>query len=1113
MPNLDIKLNSAQQEAVDTIDGPVLVLAGPGTGKTQLLSARVANILTKTDTPANSILCLTFTEIGAGNMLERLTSFIGQDAYQVNINTYHGFSQTIINQNRDYFANQNLDKVVDFITQHNLIREIQAELPVNNILKKINPRDIISTIGELKQALISPSNLLKLADENKQQIEAINKRLAVILADFGRMPGYNKAVVYFEQIQTALSELAPQKSVLEDFSPLLQIALRELNKALVEARADEKGSTKPLTAWKNDFLTKDEKNNFVLGDGWNDLRLRALQYIYEQYNQKMSELGLYDFDDMILRTIDTIEKNQDLKFTLQEKYLYILLDEYQDTNRAQSRLIELLTDNPVHEGQPNVMAVGDDDQAIYAFQGALYSNMIDFYNTYHDTKIINLTKNYRSHPDILLVAQNIAQQIDDRLINNLEQQGLTKDITAANPNVKECQITRLDYANPLAEYAGVAQKIKDLVDAGEDPNEIAVLSTRHHHLESLAPYLAEHELSIRYEKSQNVLDNPGVKLMLSLAKLINAIAERQPHNDLMVEVLSHPIWQLDTPVLWQLAWQAGNRQSWLEFILKNDQFSELRPLVYWLMEFAKIAPATSLEANFDYLIGNTAIEYQVDNKTDNFTSPIKDYYQQGRPDKLIDFVLDINLLREHYLAYSANHTENKNPLQCLVQLVANYEEADEKMTRTNSYNEHAQSVNLMTVYSAKGLEFKHVFVLETNDNTWGKSRSNSNRVALPDNLQPIRHDHETLDEKARLLFVAITRAKSHLYLVNSLASLTNRANTRLRFMKEIETKDGWRAESLPESSAAIRQVEDELTYSELDNNLLDNFSDWRDRHIKAVPKLQDLLEPRLAKYKLSATSFNNYTDLIYNGPKKYFLNHVLGFPGSYSTAALYGIGIHFALDSLQKSSEPATPELAMKLFRQKLYEFDLSEADFNDLVSRAENSLPKFVEARAELFQTQDGIKVETENNYYSHHVVWQDVRLTGTIDRLEINPKAKEITIVDFKTGKSFRQFDNSNAALYHHRKQLYFYKLMLEASQRFVGYCVKDWRLEFVDPDGAGEINFIAQDFDDVEVERINQFIKAIWQKTMALDFTEPEFAPGKQIGLSDIKKFEQSLLEERR
>ena len=138
-------------------------------------------------------------------------------------------------------------------------------------------------------------------------------------------------------------------------------------------------------------------------------KLLAAADIYEQYLQALNERNLFDYDDMILRAVRGLETNDDLRFTLQERYLYILLDEFQDTNGAQLRLVELLTDNPVLEGRPNVLAVGDDDQAIYAFQGADYSHMLQFRDLYRDVVPVALTKNYRSHAHILHAARGIAE--------------------------------------------------------------------------------------------------------------------------------------------------------------------------------------------------------------------------------------------------------------------------------------------------------------------------------------------------------------------------------------------------------------------------------------------------------------------------------------------------------------------------------------------------------------------------------------------------------------------------------------------------------------------------------------------------------------------------------
>src|SRR5665647_1201749 len=167
------KLNAAQKEAVDTIDGPLLVIAGPGTGKTQLLSARVANILEKTDSLPQNILCLTFTENGALNMRERLTRFIGQAAYDVTISTYHAFGADILRRFPQYFTEYRLENPVDELGKHQIVSGIVETMSYANPLKQTQHHlgDLIATISEVKRALLTSENLRAIAAENISLIQ------------------------------------------------------------------------------------------------------------------------------------------------------------------------------------------------------------------------------------------------------------------------------------------------------------------------------------------------------------------------------------------------------------------------------------------------------------------------------------------------------------------------------------------------------------------------------------------------------------------------------------------------------------------------------------------------------------------------------------------------------------------------------------------------------------------------------------------------------------------------------------------------------------------------------------------------------------------------------
>ena len=205
-------LNAAQKQAVDQVDGPLLVIAGPGTGKTQLLSARVANIMQRTDTPAQNILCLTFTESGADNMRERLGRFIGRQAYDVTISTYHAFGSDLISRYPEYFPGTRLLRPVDDLGRRQILLDIVEAMSFRNPLKQTRHHigDLMGTVSEVKRALLSAADLRALAEQNLQFITATAAPLLAAMAGFTRMPTKLEAArPYFAEILRIVSEDAP----------------------------------------------------------------------------------------------------------------------------------------------------------------------------------------------------------------------------------------------------------------------------------------------------------------------------------------------------------------------------------------------------------------------------------------------------------------------------------------------------------------------------------------------------------------------------------------------------------------------------------------------------------------------------------------------------------------------------------------------------------------------------------------------------------------------------------------------------------------------------------------------------------------------------------------
>lgn len=1105
-------LNSAQREAVDTIDGPLLVIAGPGTGKTQLLSARVARILQQTDTPAQNILCLTFTESGAENMRARLASFIGPAAYDVTISTYHAFGGDLIRRFPEYFAAFNLENPVDALGQRQVITEIVEHMSYTNPLKQTRHHleDLLSTISEVKRALLQPDELRAIADENAACIHRVNRGLSEIFAGFTRMPTLQKAQPIFEQIQQLLTTHIPATPAVPRLQPLLAIASAQLDAALDRAAADSK--TTPLTTWKNDWLAKDEDGRFILAGELESKRIRALADVLEQYAAALSVRGLYDFDDMILEAIHALERHPDLRFTLQERYLYILLDEFQDTNAAQNRLVQLLADSPVNEGRPNLMAVGDDDQAIYAFQGAQYSNMLDFCHVYRDVRVINLTDNYRSHADILLTAKNVAGQISERLHHHFD--GASKTLVAANQTLpKRSVITRTEFLSDIAQADAIARKIRSQIDRGARPSDIAIIAPRHKQLEPLVPHLENQQVPVRYEKRENILEAPVVKQIITMSRLVLELAanDEAQADHLWPEVLSYDFWRIPISRIWETSWQvidarrtSDRHASWTRTLLADGTTFRIPALLF--LTLAAKAGQETCETMLDYLIGTTAADtHEAD--LPQVYSPLREYYtstaiQAEAPELFYETVSHLTVLRARLRDHQQTGDRTLT-LQNFIDFIDIYEAAGERMINTSPYSQQADAVQLMTVFKAKGLEFQHVFLPSLQDEVWGgTSRGQSNRLTLPVNLAPIRHAGATDDERLRILFVAITRAKTGLHLSSVTQTYSGKPTKHLRYLDEREDSDGtMRDYILPSFAQPVRRSETEPPAL----SLLER--DWRRRHTDSMnaTDLSALLEHTITNYRLSPTHLSSFTDLEYGGPQRFFFTTILRFPEAPSPDGEFGNAVHETLEWLQhqvteQGSLPPTSE-TLQYFTDRMQRKTLATDRIAMETERGRVALAAYTAARGKQYKPAD----RAEFNFRSEGIHLGTIRLSGKVDRLEIDPARRTITVVDYKTGRSYGRWE-SIPKLHRYRRQLYCYKLLVEHSPAFTGYTVQGGRLEFVEPDASGKINTLTLTFTDEETKRTEQLLTALWQHVQTLNFPDVH---AYDISISGIRQFEQDLI----
>lgn len=1095
------KLNPGQRQAVEAIDGPVLVIAGPGTGKTQLLTTRIAHILHETDTLPQNILCLTFTDAAAQTMRERLAGMIGQAAYDVTISTYHAFGSELIRQHPDYFADLGDLQPADDLQIDRVFRNILAGLPFSNPLKFADKylNDIKTFVSDAKRSLLTPEDITKVAVHNDRFIQKANKIATEVLADMLRID--KKTVTLFAKLHDKLAEVADISEPIAGVVPLSTMLLHDLREAI--EHATDSGKTTELTKWKNAWLAKNDDGDFVLAAEKTTAKLRAAAEVYKKYSNELRASGFFDYDEMIGGAVRALEQHPSFRFSLQEQYQYFLLDEFQDTNGAQMRLVELLTENPVNEGRPNVLAVGDDDQAIYAFQGASYSHMVKFKQLYRDVLTIPLTQNYRSHTDILELATGISAQIEERLIAD-------KPLNAAG-KITQRIVERREAKSDAAQFAWIAHRIQSLIRQGLSAHEIAVLATQHKHIEPLLPFLRQTNIPVRYEKRENILDDAKINELLRMSELVTALAagQHQRANALWTEILSFDFWELPTSQIWQLSWQAHDaHENWTDTLLENDH---LRPIALFFVRLSMLANIETCETMFDYLIGANPLDLHEPGQPP-FASPFYKYHfgelAAGKTKAAhADFwgILNNLIVLRARLREHSHSTRERLLLRDFVEFVAAHRQADIKILNTNPHREADDAVQIMTAYKSKGQEFTAVFLLGVNDEIWGsKAHTQSTRLSLPQNLHFIRYAGATNDERLRLFYVAVTRAKSQLYLLNYTANFAGKAMTRLKYLNETPNEAGDIVSPLlPKDTQIVREAQDGAQpTTELQ-------AYWQQRHEVGLgdDQLRGLLRQRVKNFRLSPTHVTSFIDLENQGPSYFFMNTILRFPRAPVPQGEFGNAIHETLEWIhrhnkQKGAIPSV-DSTHNQFAVFLRRKTLNEQDYQLFLDRGQSALKAYLKQRTHTIHPDN----HSEQNFRNEGVFIGECWLNGHIDKLIVNRQDKTLTIVDYKTGKSYARW-TTDAKLHRYKLQLYLYKTLVEKSHTWSGYKVTDAYLEFIEPDEMGNLHELHLAFSDAEQTMANKLAERIWAHIQDLHIPDTNaYTPD----LKGIEEFEAFLLQD--
>ncbi|MBO7717931.1 ATP-dependent helicase, partial [Candidatus Saccharibacteria bacterium] len=1071
-------LNANQKRAVEYLDGPLLVLAGPGTGKTQLLSEKVAYLLKKTDINPENILCLTFTDSGMMNMKERLKTIIGPEGAKVNVSTYHVFGTSILAQYKNYSENydRQLDSAIDEVTQFKIVKEMRDKLPGTDILRGDNVKLIISVISSAKSAGLSSDDLKKVAETNLEDSEILSEAISPLLLNVVPRKYQESHDKAYQPIFEILKEYVDAKPILPTVERSIGELARSLKSAMTEAESLQKIT--PLTDWRNDHFEKDNRGHYRLKDRVANKKLLSVSKVMADYNKYLKDNGLYDFDDMIQEAVRVLSEDEGFRLTLSERYEYIMLDEFQDTNPSQFMIIKKLTDYE----KPSIMAVGDDDQAIYEFQGALSTNLTDFQKHYN-AEVIPLVENYRSTQEILDFSHEIIKQAPDRFAD--------KELIAHKEAPRKSQIYRYEFRSSDMEFAFVADKIAELIESGVPQDEIAVISYMRKYFTPLLPYLKSHpEINIAYEKQNDLFEDDKIHQILTIAKYVYEIANERNENTSIVEILGYPFFILPMLEVIKIVSNARkDRKSVFDYLIESDNL-EIRQVAEFLANLVAASFTEPLEILLDYVIGTSELK--------GFCSPFLKYYS-GK-DEYSTYTLYDNLaalrgkLRKHYGDKSLKLPE-------LVEMIRDYESAEMSLNTTSPYRDAENAVQVLTAHKAKGLEFSYVFILSADHAAWGKEKGNNTTLSLPRNLMQIRHTGTTDGEKLRILYVALTRAKQGLYITNSLYDFNGKSPERLEYLSEYTEGDKVISPFLPTREVKCCYEQSALKISEK------NIKNWLSSYLVTTPDMQAIYKQVVSNYRMSATSLTTFVDVAYGGPEEFFKREILRVPPEPEDESLaFGNIVHKTFEEV--TNKNLNDEEAIQFYLQELDKRSFESSIMQKLREKGPVDLAVSLKEFGPIIR-----QGKAEVNFYPDKLVVEGVPITGKIDHINVDEDKKTIEVYDFKTAGYHKEKWQSHVSLFKYSLQLEFYKLLLNNSPEYKKYKVEKAHILFVVPDKKdGYVYDKVYEYDDKAEKELIKLMKVIYRLVTTLDFMkDPEiFVSGdRSLGVKDIKKFIELLL----
>ncbi len=596
--NLDL-LNEWQLEAVKTTNGPLLILAGAGSGKTRVLTYRVAYLINEENIDPYNVLAITFTNKAAKEMKDRIIGILGSKALGIQISTFHSLGVLIIKENYEKAGYKNNFTILDSDDSLTLIKKILKELNLDP--KMYNPKAIRNQISGTKNQLLTSKEYEKYA-----------------MTDFEK--------VVFK--------------------------------------------------------------------------------VYQKYEDKLLVNNSLDFDDLLMLPIKIFRKYPEVLKHYQERFKYILIDEYQDTNEAQYTFVKMLSAK-----YKNICVVGDNDQSIYSFRGANYHNILNFEKDYPNCKVIMLEKNYRSTKTILNAANDVIK-------NNKERKD--KNLWTDNELGNKIKYHRALDEKDEAFY--VLQEVKKLIDQGIKLNDIAVLYRTNAQSRNIEEALLRESIPYRVIGSFYFYNRKEIKDLISYLKVIY-----NSNDDIsLLRIINVPKRGIGDKTIQNLTEKANSLNTSLFEAIDSGKELLFKQTINELKEISEKSSLTEL---IDQILNKSGIKNELENE------------------KSIEADIRLENLEE-FKTITRNYEENKG--------IASLDEFLNEISLVSDVEEYRNRddvITLMTIHSAKGLEFNNVFLIGMEEGIFPH--------------QAAFFDNNELEEERRLCYVAITRAKEKLYIVNA----------------------------------------------------------------------------------------------------------------------------------------------------------------------------------------------------------------------------------------------------------------------------------------------------------------------------------------------------------